>query len=107
MWPWVLAVVGGVVVLIGAAQYRAGRGVYTPLTRRQPPRTARKVPLGMEALDLEGVARTTRRNESLERGQTNWLRRSGYFGRSDTDVPALSDDETYAARYYDAFHKDK
>ena len=81
--------------------------VLRPLSARQPERREQDVPLGMEALDLDEVSRTNRLNESLERGQTNWLTRTGFFGRPDTDVQPLADDETYAARYYNAFQKDK
>lgn len=61
----------------------------------------------MEGLDLAEVSRTNRRNESLERGQTNWLSKTGFFGRPDTDILPLADDETYAARFHNAFQKDK
>ena len=103
MWVWLL-----VVVLIGVGvtsliQYRAQRSTYRPLANRQPPRRPSDVPLGMEATDLEAVSRANRRNESLERGQTNWLASKGVFGRADTDVPPLADDETYAARFHDVF----
>ncbi len=105
MWIGALIICGLVIALIAVAQYRGARRVYQPLSARQPTRVERKVPLGMEALDLESVSRATRRNESLERGQTNWLRGTGYFGRSDTDVAPLAEDETYAARYHAAFQK--
>ncbi|MGC1504806.1 MAG: hypothetical protein WA782_11795 [Sulfitobacter sp.] len=103
MWVWLLVVVLVGVGITGLLQYRAQRTTYRPLATRQPPRRAPDVPLGMEATDLEAVSRANRRNESLERGQTNWLTSKGVFGRADTDVPPLADDETYAARYHDAF----
>ena len=107
MWVYpLLAVLLGVAVT-AYLQYRAQQGTYRPLASRQPERRKRDVPLGMEGLDLEEVSRANRRNESLERGQTNWLSKSGFFGRADTDVAPLADDETYAARYYDAFQKDR
>ena len=88
-------------------QYRLTRNVYRPLSSRQPERREQDVPLGYEGLDLKEISRTNRRNESLERGQTNWLGNKGFFGRPDTDVQPLADDETYAARFHDAFFKDK
>lgn len=104
MWIWLLALVVAGVGITGFLQYRAQRSTYRSLAGRQPPRRTSDVPLGMEATDLDAVSRTNRRNESLERGQTNWLTSKGVFGRADTDVPPLADDETYAARYHDAFH---
>ncbi|MEP5730078.1 MAG: hypothetical protein ABJL67_11995 [Sulfitobacter sp.] len=101
-----LAAFGLILWLQSRAVRRQG---HRPLSTRQPDRNEKKqaVPLGMEALDLEAVSRATRRNESLERGQTNWLTKSGFFGRADTDVAPLADDETYAARFHTAFHKEK
>lgn len=107
MWLWLLSLVIAGGALIAYMQYRAQRGTYRTLASRQPERRTREVPLGMEALDLDEVSRATRRNESLERGQTNWLSTKGFLGRADTDVQPLADDETYAARYYSAFQKDK
>ncbi|KIN60799.1 hypothetical protein Z945_1778 [Sulfitobacter noctilucae] len=107
MWIWALAAVVVVVAGICLSQYRAANAQHRPLASRQPERREVTVPLGMEAMDLTEVSRTNRRNESLERGQTNWLGRNGFFGRADTDVAPLADDETYAARYYDAFQKTK
>ena len=104
MWVWMLVLVLLGVGITGLVQYRAQRSTYRTLAGRQPPRRVRDVPLGMEATDLDAVSRTNRRNESLERGQTNWLSAKGVFGRADADVPPLADDETYAARYHDAFH---
>ncbi len=107
MWVWPLLVIAIGVGVTGYLQYRAHRTPYKPHSSRQPERRARQVPLGMEAIDLEHVSRATRRNESLERGQTNWLRGAGFFGRADSDVQPLADDETYAARYHAAFMTDK
>lgn len=107
VWLWAGAGLLVMVTLVAIAQYRSANATYSPLSQSQPDRRSPDTPLGMEALDLEHVSRTNRTNESLERGQTNWLRGAGFFGRSDNDVLPLSDDETYAARYYDAFHKDK
>ncbi|MEM6940603.1 MAG: hypothetical protein AAF943_11645 [Pseudomonadota bacterium] len=87
------------------AQYLRAQRIHRPLAQRQPTRQTQDVPLGMEALDLDEVSRTNRRNESLERGQTNWLHRGGFYGRPDSDVLPLADDETYAARYHRAFAK--
>lgn len=105
MWVWALLACVCVIAVMALMQYRGARGMYRPMSSRQPSRVERKVPLGMEALDLESVSRVTRRNESLERGQTNWLRGTGFFGRSDTDVAPLADDETYSARYHAAFQR--
>lgn len=107
MWIWLLIVVVAGVGGIAVLQYRAQKSTYKSLASRQPARQARDVPLGMEATDLEAVSRTNRRNESLERGQTNWLSSRGFFGRADTDAAPLADDETYAARYHTAFHTSK
>ena len=107
MWTWAALGLLGLLAVVLAGQYRAARRVYRPLASRQPERQRREVPLGYEGLDMDEVSRTTRRNESLERGQTNWLSNKGFFGRPDTNVTPLADDETYAARYYDAFQKDK
>ena len=107
MWVWVLGAALVAVAGIALSRYRAATPQHRPLASRQPARRETTVPLGMEAMDLTEISRTNRRNESLERGQTNWLNRSGFFGRTDTDVAPLADDETYAARYYDAFQKTK
>ena len=107
MWSWLLLAVLAGLGLVLWAQYRAASRVHRPLASRQPERRTREVPLGYEGLDLEEVSRANRRNESLERGQTNWLSNKGFFGRPDTEVLPLADDETYAARYHAAFQKDK
>jgi hypothetical protein len=107
---WFLGLGAALFVALCVRQYRAQRGVYRPLTSRQPERQdTNEVPLGMEALDLGHIRATTRRNESLERGNTSWTTRKGKFlgGTADTDVAPLSDDETYAARYHAAFHNSK
>ena len=53
------------------------------------------------------MASTARRNESLERGQTNWTKKRGGFflGGAELDVKPWADDETYARRYHAAFKK--
>lgn len=110
MWLWLLGGLVTGIAAIGWLQHRAQRGIYRPLSTRQPPRPEKqKTPLGMEAIDLEAVARTTRKNESLERGTTNWIRaRTGLFGgHAEITVEPLADDETYAARYHAAFQKDR
>ena len=107
---WALGIGSAILIGICARQYRAQRGIYKPLTSRQPTRKdTGEIPLGMEALDLDHIRATTRRNESLERGNTNWTTRRGGFlkGTADTDVAPLSDDETYSARFHAAFHSDK
>ncbi|MCX7560029.1 hypothetical protein OS190_10665 [Sulfitobacter sp. F26204] len=107
MWVGLLIMVVIGVVAIASLQFRAQRSTYKPLASRQPARRQSDVPLGMEATDLDAVSRTNRRNESLERGQTNWLTAKGFFGRADTEVAPLADDETYAARFHTAFHTTK
>ena len=110
MWIWLLGALVAGVAVIAYAQHRAQRRVYRPHASRQPARPRQeKAPLGMEAIDLNEVARTTRRNESLERGTTNWMRaRMGLFGgHADVTVDPLADDETYAARYHAAFQRDR
>lgn len=106
MWGTALILVFGAVAVIALLQRRASARIYRPLSSRQPERRTRDVPLGMEAIDMDELSRTNRRNESLERGQTNWLSAKGFFGRPDTDIAPLADDETYAKRYSDAFHND-
>lgn len=105
MWVWLLGVLA--VVVIGAAQFRASAGSHRPLAQRQPAPSDRDVPLGLEAIDMSTLDAANRRNESLERGQTNWLRKGGFFGRADTDVAPWADDETYAARFHAAFQNNK
>jgi hypothetical protein len=104
---WIALALIAVVALLIWSQHRAARQIHRTLASRQPERRRQDVPLGMEGLDLDEVSRTNRRNESLERGQTNWLTKGGFFGRPDTDIRPLADDETYAARYHAAFHKNK
>tara|TARA_R110002049_G_scaffold10127_2_gene50217 strand:+ start:8511 stop:8858 length:348 start_codon:yes stop_codon:yes gene_type:complete len=111
MWIWVIVAVFAGFVAVAYLQHRARRGIYTPLAQRQPPvaGAGEKTPLGMEATDLDAVASTNRRNESLERGHTSWTRRRGGFflGGADVDVRPWADDETYARRYFTAFKKSK
>ncbi|MEM7520458.1 MAG: hypothetical protein AAF307_05420 [Pseudomonadota bacterium] len=97
----------GILVWVQVRAARIAHQTYRPLATRQPERRKTERPLGTEALDLDEISRTNRLNESLERGQTNWLSNSGFFGRPDTDVPPLADDETYAARFHQAFQRDK
>ena len=110
MAGWIAGAFLAALVAVIWLQHRARRNTYQPLASRQPHRASgTKIPLGMEATDLAHVARAARRNETLERGSTNWSRRLGgsFAGRStDTDVAAWDDDETYAARYHAAFFKD-
>ena len=109
MAGWII--VASVSMLAGVIwlQHRAQRGRYSPLSQRQPTREAGAgKPLGMEATDLASVARVSRVNETLERGSTNWSRRlfGGQADRTtDTDIAPWADDETYAAHYHAAFHK--
>ena len=104
MWayaPILLLVIAGLAAYLNRRSARR----HVPLSARQPERRKREVPLGMEAIDLDALSSANRRNESLERGQTNWLSNLGVFGRSDAEIAPLADDETYAARYHAAFHK--
>lgn len=106
MWGWIIGGILGAIALIAYIQYRAGNGTYKPLSSRQPERAPqRDVPLGMEATDMKVVNDANRRNESLERGQTNWMNRGSMSAA--TDVPPMADDETYAKRFHAAFIKDK
>lgn len=106
VWLWIIGGVVGLIALIGCFQYRARSGTYTSLSSRQPARRPhRSVPLGMEATDMNVVNDANRRNESLERGQTNWMNRGAM--EAATDVPPMADDETYAKRFHTAFIKDK
>ncbi|MEP3688781.1 MAG: hypothetical protein ABJN05_16990 [Sulfitobacter dubius] len=108
MWGWTAAVVLGGIAAIAFVQHRMQRGRHVPLSQRQPPRPETgKVLLGMEATDLDVVARAARRNESLERGHTNWTKKRGGFflGGAELDVKPWADDETYARRYHAAFKK--
>ncbi|UOA15072.1 MULTISPECIES: hypothetical protein [Sulfitobacter] len=108
MWGWTAAIVLGGIAAIAFVQHRMQRGRHVPLSQRQPPRAETgKVPLGMEATDLDVVASAARRNESLERGHTNWTKKRGGFflGGAELDVKPWADDETYARRYHAAFKK--
>lgn len=105
MWLYALGAALLAVVVISALQYRAARGVYRPLSTRQPERRGGGKPeLGMEAIDMAAVRQTQRRNESLERAHTTLTRRGS---AAETDIAPLADDETYSARYHAAFHSKK
>ena len=82
-----------------------------PLSEAQPKMGKRDVPLGMEAIDMNEVRRTQRRNESLERSHTSMTDRTSrgflFEQAADTDIEPLADDETYAKRYHTAFQKRK
>ncbi|WP_415920287.1 hypothetical protein [Tateyamaria sp. SN6-1] len=79
-----------------------------PLAARRPSRDemgqTRKVPLGMEGLDLSVVDRAARANDTADRLPT-LAGGAGFFTRSSTHVDAMPEDETYAARYHRAFSK--
>ena len=88
------------------------RGPRRPLATRQPGREemgqTRKIPLGMEALDMRIVDEANKRNDALERAsgvfhQRNMLR-SG-IASANTSIDPMNDDETYAARFYGAYIK--
>lgn len=107
-WLWILGAVVAGVAGISALQYRASRGQYRPLAQRQPQARARQAPeLGMEAVDMEAVRHTQRRNESFERSQTIWSRKGGISQAIDTTIAPMADDETYAKRFHTAFMKNK
>jgi len=111
-WLWILGAAVLAVIVISVQQYRAARSIYRPLSARQPERRTRPAPeLGMEAIDMAEIHRTQRRNESLERANTNWTRRRDATSAAETDIQPLADDETYSARYYALFqskkHKDR
>ena len=106
LWAAILIGLALGVAAIGYRQHRARRGIYRPLATRQPQRRAApQATLGLEATDMGVVNAAARRNESLERGHTNWTFRGGLSAA--TDVAPMADDETYAARFHAAFMKDK
>ena len=111
MWGWIIGGVLLVVIGISLAQHRAQAGTYRPLSSRQPERPdVKDRPLGTEAIDLDLVNSVQRRNESLERGNTNWTRRKGRLSgleSAETYIPPMADDATYATRFYAAFKKKK
>ncbi len=88
------------------------RGPRQPLAARQPSRDemgqTRAVPLGMEALDMKVVDAANRRNDALERATGVFhrrnLHRSG-IASANTSIDPMTDDETYAERYYSAYIK--
>lgn len=97
-----------VFIALSIVQYRETRGQYRPLSHRQPERRAKNDrELGLEAINMDEVHRTQRRNESLERANTNWTDKRNMTQAADTDIQPLADDETYSTRYHAAFHKDK
>lgn len=110
MWQWMLGVAAVGVVGIAIAQYRAVARSHVPLSRRQPGQNGpgRAVPLGHEALDMEGVLRTQRLHQGLERAPRLWLG-SGQTAPDFISPQGLSlpDDETYSARYHAAFQTRK
>lgn len=109
MWGWIIGLTGAAALTaICVLQYRSAASTHRPLSERRPqPRNDSDVPLGLEAIDMETLSEANRRNESLERGQLNWLRSGGFFGRADTDVAPWADDATYAARFHAAFQNSK
>ncbi|WP_299041242.1 hypothetical protein [uncultured Tateyamaria sp.] len=84
---------------------RAPRG---PLAGRRPSRDEmgqnRRVPLGMEGVDMDVIDRATRANDTSDRLPT-LVGKGGFFGRSSTHVKPMPEDETYAARFHRAFQK--
>ncbi|MEP4195429.1 MAG: hypothetical protein ABJL99_07300 [Aliishimia sp.] len=84
-----------------------------PLSAIQPERATDldgQVPLGLEAMDLEAVARSNRQNDALERIHSAPGAGSAPLGGKQTQnlathVALMPDDETYAARYHRAFKK--
>lgn len=86
-------------------------GPRRPLAARRPDRREmgqeQTTPLGMEATDLSLVQKVNRQNDALERATA-----ARSHGRNNTAttgasllVPAMPEDETYAARYYSAYIK--
>lgn len=84
-------------------------GPRRPLAMRQPARhdaNAAAKPLGMEATDLEHVHRIARQNDALERSNTTEHGPNGTSSAAEaTYIRPMADDETYAARFYNAFKK--
>lgn len=110
MWLWILAAVIAGVAGIAWMQHRAARGTYRSLSSRQPARHQyEKPPLGMEATDLDLVARTTRRNETYERANVTWTRQNGakHTAAAETDIEPGPDDHTYAKWFHRSFLKNK
>lgn len=111
-WLWIMAAAAIALALVLWGQYRAQRGVYRPLSSRQPQRDPddAKTPLGMEGLDLALIERTARQNEALERSTGGWnarRTRGSFLGAAPSQGPAKPEDETYAAWFHAAFLKDK
>lgn len=109
---WVLAIIATAIAVVGALQARATAKTYRPLASRQPQQPgATETPLGLEAIDQAEIARTARRNDSLER--TNRLgfgskrHPMSFTQAAATDIPAKPDTENYAAWFHAAFNKDK
>lgn len=114
MWLWILGAALCVVAGICVTQYRGANSSYVPLSARQPHRRTpdQKPALGHEALDMTEVYRTQRIHQGLERATSLMpgLFRAKDAPEDDIINPegiALPDDETYSARYYAAFNKDK
>lgn len=107
-WELIVGAIVAGVVGVSILQYRAASGQYRPLSQRQPKRRVVEKPeLGMEAINMDEVHRTQRRNESFERANTNWTRRRDATSAADTDIQPLADDETYSARFHAAFNSKK
>ena len=83
-----------------------------PLAARRPSREElgqikEDVPLGMEAIDIDYVEQMARRNDALERANgVHAGKNVGMLRRAATFVAPMPEDETYAARYHRAFHKE-
>lgn len=85
-------------------------GPRRPLAMRQPGREEMKqqrdVPLGMEATDLDLIARVNRTNDALERVTALPRRTKGegqHTAGASIRVTPMPDDETYAAHYHRAY----
>ena len=103
MWDWIIGSALFAIVAIAITQYRAQSGTYRSLSSRKPdqkPQT--KTPLGMEAIDMASVDKTTRRNEALERSNVGWTRNANIRAAA-TDIQPWADDAEYAKRYHTAF----
>jgi hypothetical protein len=111
MEPWLWVALGfGVLVAAIAIEARMKRGRHRSLANAfkgevMPPKTA-KPPLGMEAIDVVSFNKTMAENGGMAyvTGRNSGKRHSHTAAHSQPPVP-LPDDETYAARFQNAFGK--
>lgn len=89
-------------------QHRRASRTYRPLSQRQPQMERDPKPeLGMEAIDMTEINRTTARNESLERTSNAFSRGRDKTSAANMAIQPMADNETYARRFYAAFMKNK